>query len=178
MKTLFKLTLIVLILLIIATPLVPIGWFAWRAGQPMEMSGFNGLTYYQYVQWQKITYQQHAEKYQAAHPNVEVNPRACFQVQTLIGAPVQFLGSGFFVLAGKYPVLQRFLDQSDIQAPSSVTWTNFIPLWWQVFEEFLWGGAEHSPNSPVVYCRIQPGDIPTSEEFKAMRDQTTQTSSP
>ena len=44
---LFKLILILLILAI----LYPIGWFAWRAGQPMEMSGFNGLTYYKYVQW-------------------------------------------------------------------------------------------------------------------------------
>ncbi len=171
---LFKLILILLILAI----LYPIGWFAWRAGQPMEMSGFNGLTYYKYVQWQKIAYQQLAEQYQAAHPNVEVKPRACFQVETFIGAPVQFFGSGFFVLAGKYPVLQRFLDQSDIQAPSGVTWTNFLQNWWQAFEKFLWGGAEHSPNSSVVYCRLQPGDIPNSEEFQAMRGQTAQESSP
>ena len=170
---LFKLILILLILAI----LFPIGWFAWHAGQPMEISGFNGLTYYQYALWRKMAYDELAAKYQATHPNVEVKFNACSQTEILI-EPVRFFGSGFFVLAGKYPVLQRFLDQSDIQAPSGVIWTNFLPLWWQVFEEFLWGGATYSPHGPVVYCRLQPGDIPTPEEFQAMRDQTQKASSP
>ena len=178
MKTLLNLLFKLVLILLILAILYPICWFAWRAWQPMEISGFNGLTYYQYTQWRKMAYQQLAEQYKAAHPNVEVKPRVCFQVETFIGAPVQFFGSGFFVLAGKYPILQRFLDQSDIQAPSGVTWANSLPFWWQVFEEFLWGGAEHSPNSSVVYCRLQPGDIPNSEEFQAMRGQTAQESSP
>jgi len=30
--------------------LIPIEYFAWRAGQPMELPEFKGLTYYQFLE--------------------------------------------------------------------------------------------------------------------------------
>ena len=40
--------------LLIVALFTPTLYFAWCMGQPMDMTQFNGLTYYQYMDWRKM----------------------------------------------------------------------------------------------------------------------------
>jgi len=45
-----------ILLALLAVILVPILYFAWRTGQPMELPEFKGLTYYQFLEWRSIAH--------------------------------------------------------------------------------------------------------------------------
>ena len=57
---------------------LPIVFFAWRAGQPMEAPQFNSLPFYQYLTWRIESYKANSAQYQAMHPNVAVRVDACY----------------------------------------------------------------------------------------------------
>lgn len=166
---LFKLTLI----LLIAAILLPIGWFVLRAGQPMDLPQFKGLSYYQYLQWRQMAYRQMAVDYQTAHPDYPMNGGLdmCLKTEVGVSLAYAFPVSGIFTLSGKYPSLQRFLDQRGIQAPTGVAWANFLPLWWQTYEKFVWSAADYAPHGPVVRCRLKP-IVPTPQEFETLSQQS------
>lgn len=156
---LFKLTVLYVIL-----------WFVWRAGQPMEMAQFRGLSYYQLVQWRKMGYDELARKYQAQHPNKDVKEGLCLAaIQGVHDFPVFFL-TGYYTLSGMWKPLQIFVDRRDRDwIPQGVTLWNFLPSWWRTFEIGVWDGAEYSPHVAGPYCRLAP-NIPTPEQFKAMKE--------
>ncbi len=143
-------------LIIIVAILAPIGYFAWRAGQPMSMPEFRGRTYYQLMAERRQAYSNLATEYQASHPNKSVNSGAC--IFSEIGVEILAVpNSAFYTLAAMYPRLQGKIDPRDIQngyLPENVTWQNILPNWWLVFEKFVWGTIEHVPHGPVPYCRI------------------------
>jgi len=58
---LVKATLILLVLLLV----LPLVYFAWRAGQPMSMSEYGGRSYYELLSEREAKYSNLAEKYQA-----------------------------------------------------------------------------------------------------------------
>jgi hypothetical protein len=43
----------IILVLLLGTIVVPVGYLAWRADQPMELPQFKGYTYYQYLNWRK-----------------------------------------------------------------------------------------------------------------------------
>ena len=164
LKTIFKSILLTLLVTILA----PVIYFVWRAGQPMESGQFNGLTYYQYLDWRKMAYHQLAVDYQADHPDADVK-ETCFGVETSL----TFLGlawTGFYTLADIYPEkLNRFVNQTDVKlgfAPQGVTWITFLPSWWRAYENVVWCAA--STERMNSYCRIKP-DVPMPEELQAMK---------
>jgi hypothetical protein len=61
MKLFFKILANAVWILLLLTIIFPIGWFAWRMGQPMDMPEYNGLTYYQFVSWRKNTLHEMAD---------------------------------------------------------------------------------------------------------------------
>lgn len=163
---LFKTILLALLVAVLTLVL----YFAWRAGQPMELPEFNGLTYYQFLEWRSIAHNELEVKYQASHPQVKVKIGVCDFSDRLITFSVgieQSLWYTFWswrddrnrlaMLAANYPT-----------ANQPVTWSNFMPSWWQSYEKLILSLAEYTPQTSVAYCRIQP-NIPTPEEFEAMK---------
>jgi len=133
-------------------------WFAWRGGQPMELAQFNGLTYFEFLSWHKLAYQQLAEQYQATNPG-KVADTPCYGIELGVSVFARLPVSGFYALAGIFPELQRIINQSDIQAgfiQKDVSWSSFFSAWWYSYENLVLSGAESNQHNPVVYCRIQP----------------------
>ena len=159
----------ILLALLIAV-LTPILYFAWRAGQPMELPEFKGLTYYQFIEWRSIAHNELEVKYQASHPEVEVKMGVCDNTDRVITFSVtveQSLWYTFWswrddrnrlaMLEANYPVTNE-----------PVTWSNFMSSWWTSYEKLIWSLAEYTPHTSLAECRLQP-NIPTPEEFDAMK---------
>jgi len=53
MKTILKIISTGILVLMLVTIFVPVGYLAWRADQPMVLPQFKGYTYYQYLAWRK-----------------------------------------------------------------------------------------------------------------------------
>jgi len=143
---------------------LPIGFFAWRAGQPMESPQFNGLTFYQYMTWRVKTHNEVAAQYQATHPNKDVKPWICNIAghgTFVIFAPM----SEFYSLAGKFPALRRFMNPRDYKyIPVDVTWATLPSAWWTTYETAISTTIHGDRSSPAVYCRL-PQYPPTPEEW-------------
>ncbi|MBM3125277.1 MAG: hypothetical protein FJZ87_09400 [Chloroflexi bacterium] len=154
-KTALKIILAGLILVLI----VPLAYLAWRAGQPMDMPQFGGLSYYQFMNERRQAYLDLAKQYQANHPDKDAKYGICFYTEVGLEVFAGFPSSGFYTLAGIYPQLESFVDPRDLRkgsVPRGVTWPGFLPAWWETYEKFVWGMAERSPHVPVPYCRIPP----------------------
>jgi hypothetical protein len=159
-----KITLILLIIVIV----VPLGYFAWRAGQPMEMPQFNGLTFYQYMNWRIETFNANGAQYQADHPDAKVRTWGC-----TVGDVGYMLTMGplteFYTLAGIYPGIRRFINSKDYQyIPDDATWLTFLSSWWATYEASVWNRAEGDQGRLVVYCRL-PQSPPTPAEWSESR---------
>ncbi len=164
---LFKTTLFLLLVAV----LIPILYFAWQMGKPLPQPEFKGLTYYQFLEWRKITTEDSIAKYIAFHPNFEYtgfgDPMTACHSGHVLGAyillPVQSFSYALAALTGKLP--------DDLHPlPTDVILWNFMAKWWDTFEHLFWYNEIHlnSFGSLVEYCRIQP-NIPTPEEFEAMK---------
>ena len=164
MKTILKIISTGILVLMLVTIFVPVGYLAWRADQPMVLPQFKGYTYYQYLAWRKTALHQMAVNYQAAHPNVKMGGGLdmCFQDETGFTLGLKLPLAGFYTLAGAFPNLVKYVIPPDRQyIPKHVTLLTFLPDWWQIYEAFVWDSAQHAPYGPVVYCRLQL-NIPTS----------------
>lgn len=145
-------------LLVVVALLAPIGYLAWRAGQPMSMPEYSGRTYYELLAERRQAYVDLATEYQASHPSVEVRIGACFFTEISVEL-MEISISGRYALSAIYPNMQQSIDPRDLRdgyIPTDVTWINLLPSSWNVFEMFVWGTIEHAPDGPVPYCRIQP----------------------
>jgi hypothetical protein len=166
---LFKITLLALLVI----TLIPTLYFAWRMGKPLPQTEFKGLSYYQFMEWRKMAAEDAIAKYIAFHPNYEYTGigdqmTACYSGDVFGGyvfLPAQAFTYTLAALAGKVPDKLHPL-------PTGVTLINFAPKWWDTFEYLFWYNQIHldSFGSFVVQCRIQP-NIPTPEEFEAMKSQ-------
>ena len=164
LKTLFKSILLVLLV----TILIPMIYFTWRASQPMELSKYNGLTYYQYIEWRKMSYEDFVTKYQNDHPEKTIErPWSCIVAELFIDNTADWYLAGVLLYAQDHPEIARTWPQSSLAMipERDVTFINYLPELWNAREHLIWGNAEHTPNGSVAYCRIQP-DVPTKEEFQ------------
>jgi hypothetical protein len=154
----------ILLIIVLATIVMPIGYLAWRAFQPMELPQFNGLTYYEYLNWRKNTLHQMAVDYQAAHPNAKMGGGLdmCFTVDILGDLGLKLPLTGFYTLASTFPSLEKYVAPPDRQyIPQNVMLGTFLPSWWSTYEKLVWSSAIHAPYTSVVYCRLEP-NIPSS----------------
>jgi hypothetical protein len=144
---------------------LPIGFFAMRASQPMNAPQFNGLTFYQYMTWRIDTHNEIAAQYQATHPNKDVKPWICNITghgTFVIFAPM----SEFYTLAGKYPALRQLINPRDYKyIPTDLTWGNLPAAWWTTYEAMISSTIRGDNSDPVVYCRL-PQIPPTIEEWE------------
>ena len=158
MKTIAKIILIIMLV----TVVVPVGYLAWHAGQPMELPDFKGLTYYEYLSWRKSALRQMAVDYQAAHPDKKMGGGLDMCYRTETGVTLSSLPlTGFYTLAGAFPYLEKYVPPRDQKfIPQGVTLSTFLPSWWKTYEQSVWHLADSNIHSPVPYCRLA-GTPPT-----------------
>jgi hypothetical protein len=155
LKAVFKIFLFGLM----AALIMPLGYFAWRANQPMDLPQFGGYTYFEWLELRHAAYDDLAQAYRISHPRQDVKDGICFLSEAGIQLVAVVPNSGFYALAGIYPSLQRLVDPRDRRnglSPPAISWLQFLPAWWETYEKFVWGMAEHAPQGAVPYCRILP----------------------
>jgi hypothetical protein len=174
----FLVKLVLLVLLV--TLVVPVGYLAWRADQPMALPQFKGLTYYQYLAWRKDAYHQMAVAYRAAYPRVKMGGGLdmCYQTDIEVSLAIVMPMTGFYTLAGAFPNLEKYVtteDRKDI--PKNVTLLTFLPDWWLTYEKIVWYESTLAPEDAVAFCRLQP-NVPTPTQLQTMLAQAAQNPKP
>ena len=71
-------------LVVIVALLAPIGYLAWRAGQPMSMPEYGGRSYYELLSERRQAYDDLATGYQTSHPNIDVKFGMCYRSELLM----------------------------------------------------------------------------------------------
>lgn len=166
MRRFFKALFQVITIFALLTVITPVAYFAWRMDQPLPQPEFKGLTYYQFVKWRKIAYEDRAIEYQKSHPSKKVDTGMCHrnvQFLTVTLLPLQSFGYTVAALNGAKP-------RASYPLPEDVTLINFVPKWWDTFEHLFWYNTiklNGLRNDLVEYCRVKSA-IPTPEEFDAM----------
>ena len=171
MKKFLRTLLKSILLALLATILIPVIYFSWRAGQPMELSEYNGLTYYQYIEWRKMAYEDSVTKYQIDHPEKVIErPWSCIGAELLIQNTTSWYVSGVILFAQGHPEISRTWTAEELgMIPGhDITWYNYLPELWRAREHLIWSNAKHAPQLPSPYCRIQP-NVPTLEEFQTIK---------
>jgi hypothetical protein len=176
MKTIFKFTggliKIALIGLLIALVTPPIYFFGFRANEPLPQKEFKGLSYNQYVEWRAIAMHDRGIAYDAKNPNSKVlSLDACSDVHTTIYMAYTMPQAFFYTLAA----LRGAKPTALYPLPTNVTFSNFLPKWWDAFEYLLWENdleydgiwAPASFNGP---CYLDPSvKVPTPAELDAIK---------
>ena len=157
MKTILKIISTGILVLMLVTIFVPVGYLAWRADQPMALPQFKGYTYYQYLSWRKDALHQMAVNYKITHPNAKMGGGLdmCYNVDTVGDLGLSLPMADFYTLAGAFPNLVKYVSlDGKPYIPKDVTLLTFLPDWWLTFESLVWKSAQHDPSGPVVYCRL------------------------
>lgn len=142
----FKAVLLVLVIVI----LTPIVYFAWRAGQPMDLPEFQGLTYYQVLSDRHAALYNKALAYQKAHPGERIWLNQCFTSEA-------FMHTGALIPVG-YITLSNMIDphNSYYRTPYGPAngWLDYLPTWWKNYEDLLIGDYKYIMLES--YCNIAP----------------------
>jgi hypothetical protein len=149
--------LIVALLLLVILILTPIGYFTWRASQPISMPEYDGRTYYQLLAERRQAYADLATEYQASHPSVEVKPAMCFQTELAVSLASSLPWAGICAASEFVPALRFYGPKSQRMGCGQMggTWMNFPTTWWRTYEKLLYDDILSTrPQSPVPYCRI------------------------
>ena len=157
METILKVISTGILVLMLVTIFVPVGYLAWRADQPMALPQFKGGTYYQYLTWRKDALHQMAVSYKAAHPNAKMGGGLdmCYNVDAVMSVSLTLTMTGFYTLAGAYPNLEKYVTSDGKPfIPKDVTLLTFLPAWWLTFEKVTWYTVSTAVGDPVAYCRL------------------------
>lgn len=149
----FKILGVILIVALLA----PIGYFAWRASQPMSMPEYGSRTYYELLAERRQAYDELAHSYQASHPNVDVKNGICFQTELAVSLANTLPWAGVCAASEFIPILQFYGPKSKQMGCGQMdgTWLNFPDVWWRTYEKLLYVDILSTrPQGPVPYCRI------------------------
>ena len=144
-------------LVVIVALLAPIGYLAWRAGQPMSMPEYGGRTYYELLSERQQTYDELAHSYQASHPSVDVKNGMCFQAELAVSIANALPWAGVCAASEFIPALRFYGPKTQRMGCGQMggTWMNFPNTWWRTYEKLLFADILSTrPQGPVPYCRI------------------------
>jgi hypothetical protein len=144
-------------LLVVVALLTPIGYLAWRAGQPMSMPEYGGRTYYELLADRRQAYADLAAEYQASHPNADVKVGMCFQVEVAVSLGNTLPWAALCTASELIPGLRIYGSRSQQLGCGQMggTWLNFPSTWWNTFESLLFKDIlVTAPHGPVPYCRF------------------------
>ncbi len=165
MKTLKTLINIIALALVVALAIPP-AYYAWRAGQPMRMPEFNGLTFHQFVEWQNASWAEREERY-----NIPDDKRGiCELTDDIFANPARMGLANLYALSGMFPGLKNVLAPADwdiLPEPGSVNVLNFPAAAWDLYEVLILNGSRYQPHTSLIQCRIS-GEPPTLEEYEAL----------
>ena len=130
--------------------IIPVGYFAVRMGQPMDLPEYKGLTYYQYVEWEKFEQQKSAAEYEATH-EIHPNAEGTDITTRCVAIDLAFGHAGLFLSQGPALILDTVLLDRPFDA------VHFLPNWWANFEKQHLIIMRENSNGPV--CNI-PSVIP------------------
>jgi hypothetical protein len=146
---LFKAALLVLAIAI----LTPIVFFAWRAGQPMDLPEFGGRTYYQVLAERKTALYNKSLAYHEAHPAVRMSLNMCFAIETGITTLELFPATGAITLWYLIHTDEYYAAKNHIY-DLAISSAGFFPTWWKNYELGLL--SDYRYVDPVAYCNITP----------------------
>ncbi len=130
--------------------IIPVGYFAVRMGQPMDLPEYKGLTYYQYVEWEKFeqhkNWEENGDAYRAKNPDSGSSEKACN------GSSFATVHAGLFLSQGPALILDTVLLDRPFDA------LHFLPNCWANFEREHAGQLAANPHRYPT-CRIS-GVIP------------------
>jgi hypothetical protein len=129
--------------------IVPVGYFAVRMGQPMDLPEYKGLTYYQYLEWERLEQEKHLKEYFTENPATQEeyeNINGCAVISRSFGHSGRFFSQ---------PVI--LLERSVIE-DKPFDFMRFLPNWWMMFEENHLKTL-HANSTGHSVCRI-PDEIP------------------
>jgi len=144
-------------LLVIIALLAPIGYFAWRAGQPMSMPEYDGRTYYELLAERRQAYNNLATEYQASHPNVDVKLGMCYQTELAVSLGNTLPWAGVCAASEFIPALRFYGPKSHQMECGQMggTWMDYPATWWRTYEKLLYVDILSTRSQgPVAYCRI------------------------
>ncbi len=144
---------ILLIVIVLAPPI----YFAWRAGQPMTMPEFHGLTYYHLLSQRRQAYDQLGKSYQSRHPNVDVKMGMCFGSELVMTA-YDLPWAGYCTLAGLAPGLKVPIGPNARRVGCERykgSWVDIPENWWDMYERFAYDLMRHIAVGAVPYCQIR-----------------------
>jgi hypothetical protein len=144
-------------LVVIVALLAPIGYFAWRAGQPMSMPEYDGRTYYELLTERWQAYDRLAQEYQASHPNVEVKNGMCFQTELAVSFANTLPWAVICTASEFVPVLKIYGPKSQRMGCGQMggSLMDFPSTMWRTYEKLLYMDIlKTRPQGPVQYCRI------------------------
>jgi hypothetical protein len=126
--------------------LLPPAAFAWRSSQPMNDPVFNGLSFYQVVQFRDRQYQVSVAGYNEAHPDSRypIPPEVCSWIEVADSLSVSALLAGVCTLAkcsGLVVVPTR------LETYPTAIWTNF--------EANLIDQFDRAAQQPAAACRLR-----------------------
>jgi hypothetical protein len=141
----FKIILLMLVVVI----LIPTVYFAWRAGQPMELPAFGGESYYQVIAERMKKYEALETEFQREHPNKKIVHGMCI-TSDLFSNTLAIMPIG-------YATVSSYLDaQYNLGGVVPKSVMDIMPAWWSNYEAFSLGMYQYIPQGPVPYCRIVP----------------------
>jgi hypothetical protein len=148
--------------------LAPIPYFAWRMGKPLSHGEFNGLTYFQFVEWRKIAFRNQEIDFQTKHPDADVKLGTCEAGHLVITLPVLVVQAATYTYAG----FKGTPPTPIYPYPEDVDLLNFLPKWWETYEHLFWyneiqlGSLAKGPANSV--CIISE-KIPSPSDFEIMK---------
>ena len=144
-------------LIVFVALLAPIGYFAWRAGQPMSMPEYGGRTYYELLAERRQVYDELAQEYKASHPKADIKNGMCFRAEVVVSLTYSLPWAGLCAASEFIPALKFYGPKSKSMGCGQVSgkWMNFPSTWWQTYERLLYVDIlSTGPQDPVPYCRI------------------------
>jgi hypothetical protein len=147
----------IIALIVIIVVLAPVGYFAWRAGQPMSLPEYDGRTYYELLAERRQAYDDLATDYQVQHPSVDVKTGMCFRVEMAVSLGTTLPWSALCTASELIPALRIYGPKTRQMGCGQMgaTWTTFLSSWWQTYEQLLYTDILSTRlEGPVPYCRI------------------------
>ena len=130
--------------------IIPVGYFALRMGQPMDLPEYKGLTYYQYLEWEHLEQEKQLEEHYAKYPAVQGEK---FEEVNTCGIIAFAFGH-----TGRFFSQPLLIAEKSIMADEPFDVLHFLPNWWRNFETDHLKTLRGNENAHPM-CRI-PSMIP------------------
>ena len=143
---LFRTVVLVILIVVLAPPI----YFAWRAGQPMELPEFGGKTFYQILADRYRTYSAHEERWRLTHQGQYPlhSKNMCFiEEAVFVLVEVKPMMDYGLILHIKHPNEPYYRLPANVQYHSLL---DYLPASWTLFEMGALNLYQFIPHDPMA----------------------------